>query len=284
MKKSVIIAILILFLFQLVSAVCTINVSMINQDPYPAIPGEPVKVVFQVNGISNVDCNTVEFGVRDNFPFTVDPSSENPVFINSGVYAKRYSSFYTAPFKIRVDENALDGDTPIEVYYSSNGSQSGERPQDFNIYIENTKADFEVYVKDYNYNTRILTFEILNIADVDVEALTMEIPQQENLEIKGANKVVVGDLDSNEYTTADFEAIMKNDGDINLSIDYTDSVNIRREINKTVYFDSSYFKDLTRDKTSISIWVYLIFLAIIGFVGWKLYKRHKKKKLHHRHH
>jgi hypothetical protein len=46
----------ILLFLEMISAVCTLNVSMINQDPYPATPGEPVKVVFQINGVSSPDC------------------------------------------------------------------------------------------------------------------------------------------------------------------------------------------------------------------------------------
>ena len=82
-----------------------------------------------------------------------------------------------------------------------------------------------------------MTIEILNIADTDIEALTIEIPKQDNIVIKGTNRVVVGDLDSNEYTTADFKANLK-DGEINLKILYTDQTGIRREVMEKVFFDS----------------------------------------------
>jgi hypothetical protein len=282
MKKSVVIAVLIFILFPVLSAECSLNVSMINQDPYPAIPGEPVKVVFQINGVSDPDCGTVKFEVKESFPFTVDPGSENPITINSGIYAKRYSSYYIAPYTLRINEDALEGNNPLEVGYSSSSTTVlGERLNDFNIYIEDTRADFEVFVKDYEASTQTLTLEILNIEDVDVEALTVEIPQQENIEIKKTDRVVVGDLDSNEYTTADFEATPKN-GEIKIKIIYTDSVNVRREIEKTVMFDQSYFEGLTRDKQSGSVWVYVIVLAVIGFFVWRWYKKRQRKKLHHR--
>jgi len=281
MKRGYLIALMLFLFIGFASAAtkeCTINVSMINQDPYPAMPGETVKVIFQINGVSNPDCGTVKFEVKENFPFTIDPSSQNPITINSGIYAKNYSSFYIAPYKIRINTDALKGDTPIEVGYTSS-SLIGERFKDFTIYVENTKADFEIYVKDYSSATSILTLEILNIEDVDVQALTIEIPKQENVEIKGANKVVVGDLDSNEYTTADFEALLK-DGDISLKIVYTDSTNTRREITKTVEFDSSYFNG--RKGTSQPVWLYILIpLLIAAFIAWRIYRKKKKKKLLH---
>jgi hypothetical protein len=282
MKRGIeVLSLLLILVVGFVSAdSCSLNVSMINQDPYPAIPGESVKVVFQINGVSNPLCGNVEFEVKENFPFTIDPESTNPLVISSGTYTKKYSSFYLAPYKIRIDEDAMKGDTPIEVLYSSSTS-TAKKVSEFNIYIEDTKADFEVYVKDYNANTRALTLEILNIEDVDVEALTIEIPKQENIEVKGANRVVVGNLDSNEYTTADFEAIMKN-GEIELTIYYTDSVNVRRQLNKTITFDSSYFTDLARDQSSQPIWLYIIILAAVGWFAWRKYKKHKlKKKMQH---
>ncbi len=286
MKKGVIIAVLFLLAFALLplaNAECNMNISLINQDPYPAIPGDTVKVVFQINGTSDPDCGVVTFGVHETFPFTIDPESANPTVINAGVYAKRYSSFYIAPYKIRIDEDAVDGDTPIEVYYSSSSTiVPGERVKDFNINIEDTRADFEVYVKDYDYTTKILTLEILNIEDVDVEALTIEIPKQDNIEVKKTNKVVVGDLDSNEYTTADFEAIMK-DGEIGLNIAYSDSADIRRTINKIITFDSGYFDGLNRDK-STPYWIYILPLILIaGFFIWRIYRKRKiKKRMHNK--
>jgi hypothetical protein len=275
MKRGNLLILLIILCIGLINA-CTLNASLINQDPYPAIPGESVKVVFQINGVSSPDCGTVQFEVKENFPFKIDPESTNPITISSGTYTRKYSSFLLAPYKIRIDEDALEGDTPIEVLYS--GSSSIKRLEEFSIYVEDTKADFEVFIKDYIPSSKTMTLEILNIEDVDVEALAIEIPKQDNIEIKGANRVVVGDLDSNEYTTADFEAIMK-EGEINLNVFYTDSVNVRREINKTIYFDPVYFDGLNRDKKSQPIWLYILILAVIGWFGFRWYKKHKRKNI-----
>ena len=281
MKRVWLFAILFVIIFSATvsaAANCVLNVSMINQDPYPATPGESVKVVFKIDGISAPGCQDTTFEVEENFPFTVDPESVNPVKVTAGTYSTDYNSFYIAAYKLRVDKAALKGDTPIEIrYYSGTSAKTTEK---FNIYVEDTKTDFEIFIKDYDALTKTLTFEILNIGEVDIEALTLEIPKQENIDVKKTNKVVVGDLDSNEYTTADFEATPK-DGEITIKIIYTDSTNTRREIEKTVNFDSSYFEGLSRNQTAPPIWIYLIVLGIIGFIIWKVYRRHKKKKLHH---
>ncbi len=271
MRKEVLI-ILGLFLMPFVAASsCSLGVSMINQDPSPAIPGDYVKVVFQINGVENPACGIVSFEIKENYPFSLDPGTTNRITINAGTYSRTYSSFYLATYKLRVDENALEGDNPIEVVYSGG---EGQFLEPFDISVEDTRADFEVHIEDYDYSTKILTFEILNTADVDIEALTIEIPKQENITIKGANTKVIGDLDSNEYTTADFEAVPKN-GKIKLNIIYTDSINVRRELEKTVLFDSSYFTGRNGSQRSVP-WFWII--VVIGVAGWFFWRRHKRNK------
>ena len=285
MKRGVMLVLILLslFLVPLISATaCDLSVSMINQDPYPAIPGDYVKVVFQIDGIENPECGVVSFEVKENYPFSLDPDVTNKVTVNAGTYSRSYSSFYLATYKLRVDDDALDGNNPIEVLYQKNSGP--ELLKEFDIYVEDTKADFEVHVKDYDYTTRELTLEILNTKDVDIQALTIEIPKQENVQIKGANIKVIGDLDSNEYTTADFEAIPK-DGEINITLIYTDSINVRREINKTVVFDSEYFTNRNGSSKSFPWFGTILVLAIIGWLGWRYIKksRAKKKRLMERH-
>ena len=283
MKKSIITGfILLLSLFSLLgnvmAATCNIDVSLLNQDPYPAIPGDYVKVVFQIDGLENENCGDVVFGIDEGYPFYLDPGVQNPITINSGTFQKDYSSSSQQPYKLRIDENALDGENPIEISYSTSASAT-MIIQEFNITVEDTRADFEVSVKDYDYATNELTFEILNIEETDVQALTLEIPKQEGIEIKGANRVVVGDLDSNEYTSADFEAILpKGESDIKLNVIYTDSINVRREIQKIVSFDSSYFTDRNKDQKSTPWLLYIVIIGVIGFFIWRRIRKKKREE------
>ena len=56
------------------------------------------------------------------------------------------------PYKVRVADDALDGDTFIKIKYSEKGR--AKIIKEFNIYIKNVKADFEVFLKDYNSQTK----------------------------------------------------------------------------------------------------------------------------------
>ena len=39
----------------LVSASCVLDTTLLNQDPYPAVPGDYVNLVFQVTGLQSID-------------------------------------------------------------------------------------------------------------------------------------------------------------------------------------------------------------------------------------
>ena len=279
MKKRLIsvFALFMIFSLTLVSAIkCDPTVSLINQDPYPAIPGDYVKLVFQVNEIANPECKTITFELLEQYPIVFDPNQQRIITADSGFYQKDFNSFLIAPYKVRIDENAVDGDNPIEVRMMYGGNLGYESYQ-FNVNIEDSKTDFEVYIKKYDSATKKLTFEILNIGEVDVEALTIEIPQQENIEIKNAKVNIVGDLDSNDYTTADFEATPKA-GEITIKIYYTDSINERRTLEKTILFEPEYFQGRVEDSNGRSAWTYIFWIVVIGGIGYYFYRRKKKKK------
>ena len=94
MKKEVLPIIFALFLISIISAeTCNLEVSLLNQDPYPAIPGEYVEVVFQIEGIANAECGTVYFELLENYPIQFDPNTNGRVTIESGTYKKDFSSF-----------------------------------------------------------------------------------------------------------------------------------------------------------------------------------------------
>lgn len=280
MKKSVLVlafAVLLLFPIINISAEgCNLDISMINQDPYPAIPGDYVKIVFQVDGIADPDCGEITFELLDKYPISLDEGESPEIVFQSGVYKKDYSSFLTAPYKVRIDKDAVDGDNPIEVQYKRSSSDLYITKQ-FMLNIEDSRADFEIHVKDYDYMTNTITFEILNIGEKDVEALTVEIPKQDNIIIKGSNRNIVGDIDSSEFTTADFEAI-PSDGNIKLNVLYTDSIDVRRTLEIIVPFESSYFQNRISDQKVTPTSSYIIAGIIVFLVIYFIYRRMKKKK------
>ena len=205
--------------------------------------------------------------------------------MNANTYVGyNYGSNWNVVYNLRIDENAIKGDYELELRYKegANASWNNYVFDNFNITIEDGRTDFEIHIQDHNILERNIVFEVLNIGDQDIEALTLEIPKQENIEIKGSNRNIVGDLDSNEYTTADFEAIPA-DGEILVRLYYTDSTNERRMITKTVVYDSTYFlgalENVAEDKTLTYFIIAAVMLGIgLIFLRKRKLKNHKKRK------
>ena len=266
--------------FAFAAEACDLSVSLVNQDPYPAVQGDYVKMVFQVDGIAASGCGEVTIELIEKYPISFDDGEETVYTINSGTYTKDFQNFLMAPFKIRVDENALDGANPVEVRYSYNklGVTGAVESKEVDLEVEDVRADFEVFVKDYDYASNEITLDILNIGGNDIEALTVEIPEQEGVVVKGAKKNIVGDLDSNEDTTADFEATLE-DGTYKILLSYSDSIDERRTVEKEIGFDSSYFTNRAGDQTEGGfIGGFWFWVIVIGAGYWYWKKKKAKKK------
>jgi len=276
MKKVVMLLLLVLSVsFASAELACNPDITILSQDPYPAVPGEYVKLVFQMTGIDSVNCNDITFNLLENYPIEFDPGKTGLKTFNKIDYIKDYGSSLLISYEVRINENALNGANSIDIRIQSKGESAFTKTLD--VEVDDVRADFEVYVKDYSYTTNEITLEILNIEESDVEALSVEIPKQDSINVKGANRIVVGDLDSNEYTTADFEA-SPSDGEFKINLIYSDTINTRRTIEKTVNFDSSYFTNRKADMKTTSITTYIIWIVIIAILAWWIIKKFKKKK------
>jgi hypothetical protein len=277
MKKSLVSIFVIVFsLIGFVLAECNLEVSMVNQDPYPAVPGDYVKLLFQVSGVGGTDCGEVSLELLESYPLRFDPGFNPIQTFQAGTFARGYSSNWVVPYNVRIDSSALDGDTEIEVLYSTKGSDSFKISENFNLSVEEVKADFGVFVRSYDYSTKKLVLEILNTAKNDVEAVVIAVPRQDIIKIQGTNKNIVGDLDSNDYTSTDFTAIPF-DGTFFVDIEYSDETGERRFIQKEVSFESDYFEHtIPSEVGAYKTWIFIA-LILIAFVVWRVLKKRKKK-------
>jgi hypothetical protein len=284
MKRGLIVILFMLAFMMptIVSAIpdnCALDVTLINQNPYPALPGEYVELVFQVGGVESGDCQGANFKFVEEYPFSLEEGINPAKSITDNTWLLNYENAWMIGYRVLIDQNALNENYELAILYGPGVVDDTSLIRKvFNISIEDVVVDFEVYVNDYDINTKELTFELLNIGESDIEALTIEIPKQELLSIKGANRKVVGDLDSNEYTTASFEATPSEEGDILLSIFYTDKTNTRRSIDKIVHFDPIYFEGLTRDQKSKPVFAYIVVIILVAWLIWSRVKKHKRKK------
>ncbi|RMD45962.1 hypothetical protein D6829_00825 [Candidatus Pacearchaeota archaeon] len=271
MKKLVFFVVLLAASFASAEA-CNLNVTLLNQDPYPAVPGDYVKLVFQITGLENPECGSATLQLLEKYPIEFDEGEDGIKSFRKVRFIRDYSLDAMAAFKVRINPDALDGTNQIEARISGEGF--AEQIVKFDLEVRDVKADFEVHVSSYDPTTHDISFQILNIAENDVKAVSIEIPNQDNIKVKGARKVIIGDLDSNEYSTADFKALAR-DGKIRLIISYSDSINRRRKIEKEIYFDSSSFAVQFPEDKKTPWTTYILVVLLIIAVIWFFVKRKK---------
>lgn len=271
---------IIIFSMTFISATCDLDVSLINQDPYPAIPNDYVKIMFQIKGVSNPDCKGASIELVPEYPFYLD-SNDSIKTINYGTYVPWHNNYWNVPYKLRIDKDALDGENEIKINYSSGSNKEGYLMKKFNITIEDSRTDFDVAIQDYSTSLNTITLSISNIGDSDANSVTVEIPSQTTIEMKGSNKNIVGNIEANDYTSINFKAIPKEDGEIVIKIFYTDEIGVRREVEKRVLFSKNYYQETKEDDFSgVRPYVYIV-IGIIGiillFLGFRYFTRKKKR-------
>src|SRR3989338_9175616 len=96
--SAFLLTILLIILIPKVNATaCFLNVSLINQDPYPAVPGDYVKIVFQITGTENPECESVFFELLSEYPISFDPNTTSKIQIKGGTFTKDYSPYFMVP-------------------------------------------------------------------------------------------------------------------------------------------------------------------------------------------
>jgi len=290
MKKELVIVLLLSFAimfcgigFVNAGSPCNLKAKIVNQDPYPAVPGEYVKVVFQLDGVANAQCGDIQFNLNSNYPFSIEEGEKNPKIMNSGWFVLNYQNYGLLPYKLRVDDGAIDGENLVsaDIYGEKDSVGVVRLYQTFNITVEDTRSDFELSVNDYSYETKKLTLSVLNTGEHDAEAFAIEIPAQDGVEVIGSNRVVIGTVASTQEEIATFDVNLSRSGNVKVDISYNDKNNIRRKMEKTFYFDENLFKRKIVPKSSWS-WtntiISVISISVIVFFVYKYWKKKRDKK------
>ena len=299
-----------IFLISFVSAEgCGLSVSLVNQDPYPAIPGDYVDVVFQIDGIENPDCENIVFDIDPAYPFST--VSENTLKVLEGsTYITRYKTEWMIPYTLKVDSNAFDGNFTLTVRY---GQEETFISQDFNIVIEDSRTNFDAVIQEVSGSE--VSIAIANTGEYTANSVVVRIPEQESFRATGTDGQMIGNLDAGDYTIVSFtlsSAIQRtqrtaqskdNIGETNLQqnqknnlrfdIYYTDALGERRIVNMELPLQmnsglltgagempkSFPGKNGRQQKESGTNWTLWIIFGIIILVGGILYKKYPKQKI-----
>jgi len=280
-KEFILFSLAVLLLISVVSAAntCNIKSTIINQDPYPATPGDYVKVVFQLDGVNNPECTDSIFQIITEYPFSLDSTETSAYNIKDVAYINNYKSTILIPVRLRVDKEALDGDNTLKTALSTISSGQQYQITNYNISVKDARADFDVILQDYSYATNKLVLGVINIGKNDAEALVVRIPAQNTTEIVGNNEKIIGSLAANDDTSVTFDAAPKA-GEIEVELSYNDKLGVRRTFQHTVTFLPRAFESTKTNGTDRGAYFYpfmITWLVIIGIFGVRYIRRKRKE-------
>jgi hypothetical protein len=217
-------------------------VKTLKYEPYPVNAGDWFDIWVQVQNIGQNDALNSKFEITADYPFSSSENLTQSFNVISGTINanKNMKSGEQNPqentvvlkYRIRAADNAKEGENILKFKTSINGAN--EHAYELPIYIEKTKTDFLVVMRDST--PRHTTFSIANTGEKEASAVTVKIKDSSILLDKSEPQIIIGTLDVGEFSTFSFPISPDaNISDITLQIEYTDLAGIRAMAEKTVH-------------------------------------------------
>jgi len=154
-----------------VSESVNIDVSLINQNPDPAEPGKYVELKWKVENMGSSNAENVIFEILPKFPFSLDPGESTTQNIGSVWGRQIGDNGVIVTYRLKVDENAVEGQNEIEIRYSLDNGINWQKPGKFYINIRTHDAILNVKKVSYDPDPMppgkktVLSIELENMAD-----------------------------------------------------------------------------------------------------------------------
>jgi hypothetical protein len=219
-----------------------LKTTFINQDPYPADPGSYVNILFQIENIGTESAENTTVELMPQYPFSLDTGTSSVTNIGTIAGLQTGNNAFQVKYKLRVDDNAINGDNEIKLKVSS-GDGSVYKLLSFNISVSNPRTEFAVVAQDST------TLAIANTGANTASSVIVSIPEQKDFRVSGASSTIIGNLNAGDYTLATFQilpmvnvsarnftAASASDNNITVDISYTDTLGIRRIVELEVPF------------------------------------------------
>lgn len=254
-------------------------------------PGKIEKLSFTISNVGSSVLRDVIFSWEN-----VD-SVILPVKLDNSNYIKELKVGESIDVSYDVIAN-LDSDAKL---YELDLTLSYEDSISGNIYTSNTVAGiyvggdttFDAIFSDKTEDE--ISFTISNIGSNDANSVTLIIPEQDGVNMVGANSQIIGNLNKGDYTATSF-LMSSNTQNIDLNIEYTNSLGERKTITKNILINSGsnvekmeesskdqgfrppFMSDGNQDTKGPTYRIGFVIIALVLIVfGFKYYKRRKLK-------
>ncbi|HLG24381.1 MAG TPA: COG1361 S-layer family protein [Candidatus Nanoarchaeia archaeon] len=220
-----------------------------EETPFAPVGSTNEKVISVINAKSS---ESVEFNL------VVDPDAKSKVY--KVPVTLEYSDILNEEHSKELTLSVLVGVTP-----------------DVSVYIDGTT----IYSAD---NTGEVTIKIVNKGLNDIKFANVMLEPSDGYQILSPGEVYIGNVDSDDYETADFKLNVKKTSDkkivLPLNVQYKDSNNQdytkKLSLELPLYTKSEAKKLGLVEGSGSGLWIVVVILIVVGFFGYRMWKKRKK--------
>jgi len=264
-----------------------ITVTLLNQDPDPVQQGDVVEVRFKIENDGSVTSENVEVEILPKYPFSLY-SGDAVKQLGKLRAGQTGADAIIADYKLKVDSLAEEGDNEIELQFKIGNVIYSYTNNEFFIDIQDyTPPNLRVYIKEntiFTPDTKgTITIEVANVDITDVTFLQLTLLSSNNYQLlSSSNYVYLGDIDSDDTESEDFEIYVLNpkDGKIEIPIklEYQDSNENKFSEERLLSFNIYSSKELSKyGLIKKSYTKYIILIIVVGIILWYIKKKKKRR-------
>jgi len=277
MKNKILISIIAIFIAQLYLA-SALTISSVKSNPSEVQPGEKFALELKIENNLDKDVENVivDLDLNEKIPFAPYQSSNEVRIEEIGEGDEEKVSFDLIAFS-----DAVSGTYTIPVHIKYNNET-----ENFLVsVIINAKPKIDVSSEGsvlIKGTSGKITLMIVNSGLGDAKFLSVSLSQVNGIDLTSPNRVYIGDIDSNDFDTADFNVFVSANAPSTISLPveltYTDSRNNEVTENKIIIIKSY------TQKEAISLGLinknntFLIIISVVGvLILFFIYRRIRKK-------
>ncbi|MBL7051919.1 MAG: hypothetical protein ISS01_02415 [Nanoarchaeota archaeon] len=265
----------------------TLNVDSIVSEPEILVPGKIAELDITVNnGATSAYKNIDVVLAIDSVDVPIVPYKSSKEKSLSLLGA---GEDYTFNFEIIVEEDAEAGvyKIPMNISYQNSNGTEFIKQDTFGIMI-GAEADLSFNLEDFDTfqegGKGEIVVSVSNIGPTELKFMNIELLEDEDYVIIGANKEYLGNLDSDDFETSTYDIFVnaEDDTELNFKVTYKDAYNEEYEeefsVSLPVYTRSEVAKYELDSNGTRSIIKYICYLLIILFIyfsykAWRIEKK-----------
>ena len=257
------------------------NVEIIRVDKTTLIPGKQNSLKFTINNVGNAPLRDITFNWENKDNVVLPVGSDNTRYIK---YIDINEGF-DLEYQVIADTNANPGLYKLGLYLTYTDSINGTMRQLATIagvYIGGG-TDFDISFAESTGSET--SFSVANTGSNPAYAVLVIIPRQKDWRVSGSNSVMIGNLNSGDYTSASFKLqplknpISNSSSEIVVKITYTDTMGERKVVEKNVELEQSQNIVDVAPKQRQGNPLYIVIAIIIVLLLASAYKKYGRQKL-----